>query len=71
MRSSVVTNLLDPIHDARGVRWTRGRGALEEVFLRTDDTQPTEDWMRSPFFFLVGEPSAVNAPASGRDLSAG
>jgi adenylate cyclase len=53
VRSSVVTNLLDPIHDARGVRWTRGRGALEEVFLRTDDTQPTEDWMRSPFFFLV------------------
>ncbi len=32
---------------------TRARGALEEVFLRTDDTRPTEDWMRSPFFFLV------------------
>ena len=53
VRSSVATNLLDPTHDARGVRWTRDEGALEEVFPRRDDTQPNEEWTRSPFYFLV------------------
>jgi adenylate cyclase len=53
VRSSVATNLLDPTIDARGVRWNRGQEALEEAFPRRDDLQPNEDWMRSPFFFLI------------------
>jgi adenylate cyclase len=53
VRSSVATNLLDPTFDARMVRWIRGQGAVEETVTRRDDSQPNEDWMRSPFFFLV------------------
>jgi adenylate cyclase len=58
VRSSVATNLLDPTIDGHSVRWNRGEGALEEAFPRTDDTA-SEDWMRSPFFFLIesGQPS--------------
>jgi adenylate cyclase len=53
VRSSVAMNLLDPTLDARMVRWIRGEGALEEAVTRTDDSQPNDDWTRSPFFFLV------------------
>ncbi len=52
VRSSIVTNLLDPTIDARAVRWNRGEGAVEEAFPRTDDPA-SEEWMRSPFFFLI------------------
>jgi adenylate cyclase len=52
VRSSIVTNLLDPTIDARAVRWNRGQGAVEEAFPRTDDPA-SEEWMRSPFFFLM------------------
>ncbi len=59
VRCSVATNLLDPTLGGRGVRWTRGQGALEEAFTRTDDPQANENWMRSPFFSLIesGQPS--------------
>ncbi len=53
VRCSVATNLLDPTIDGRSVRWNRGEGALEEAFARTDDAQPTEDWLRSPFFSMI------------------
>ena len=53
VRSSVATNLLDPTIDGRAVRWVRDLGSREEAFPRTDDAQPTEDWMRSPFFFMT------------------
>ncbi|HEX7273957.1 MAG TPA: adenylate/guanylate cyclase domain-containing protein [Casimicrobiaceae bacterium] len=53
MRASVANNLLDPTFDARGVRWLRSRGTVEEGFVRTDDASAEEDWRRSPFFRLV------------------
>ena len=34
MRASVANNQLDPTHDARGVRWLREQGGLEEAFER-------------------------------------
>ena len=57
VRASVANDLLDPTFDARGVRWIRGRGGLEEVFPRID-VAVNENWTRSPFFFLLesGEP---------------
>jgi adenylate cyclase len=52
VRSQVANDLLDPTFDARGVRWIRGRGGLEEVFPRVDGAV-NENWTRSPFFFLL------------------
>lgn len=59
MRASVASNQLDPTHDARGVRWLRDRGGLEESFERNADDTADEEWMRSPFRALLesGEPS--------------
>ena len=53
VRCSVATNMLDPTIDARGVRWNRGQGTLEEAFPRTDDSSANDDWTRSPFFVLI------------------
>ena len=53
VRSSVATDLLDPTFEARGVRWIRGQGALEEAITRAEDSQANENWTRSPFFFLL------------------
>jgi adenylate cyclase len=53
VRASVASSLLDPTIDARGVRWLRSRGVVEEAFARTDDPLAEEDWKRSPFFSLV------------------
>ena len=53
VRASVAHDLLDPTFDARGVRWLRDRGALEEEFPRSDDPLANQDWMRSPFFHLL------------------
>jgi adenylate cyclase len=52
-RASVAHNLLDPTFDARGVRWLRTEGPVEEEFLRSDDPLTEEDWSRSPFFRLL------------------
>ena len=53
LRASVAHNLLDPTFDARGVRWLRDQGALEEEFPRSDDPLQDEEWTRSPFFHLL------------------
>jgi len=53
VRLSVATNMLDPIHDARLVRWVRGHGAVDELVVRTEESEPSEAWLRSPFFFLL------------------
>ena len=53
LRFSFALDLLDPTFDAHLVRWNRGQGAVEETVARTDDSQPTEGWTRSPFFFLL------------------
>jgi adenylate cyclase len=53
VRLSVATNMLDPIHDARLVRWVRGQGAVDELVVRTEESEPSEAWLRSPFFFLL------------------
>ena len=52
LRASVAHDLLDPTFDARGVRWQRGQGGLEEEFPRSDDPLQNQDWTRSPFFHL-------------------
>ena len=59
LRASVANNLLDPTFDARGVRWLRDQGALEEAFPRSDDPLGDEEWRRSPFFRLLesGQPT--------------
>ena len=51
-RASVAHDLLDPTFAARGVRWQRDQGALEEAFPRSDDPLQNQDWTRSPFFHL-------------------
>ena len=53
MRVSLVCNLLDPTSDARGVRWLREQGGLEEAFPRDNEDWSAENWDRSPFRFLV------------------
>jgi len=53
MRASVANDLLDPTYDARGVRWHRSTGGLEEVFPRTEGFVVNESWTRSPFFALA------------------
>ena len=53
MRASVAHDLLDPTFDARGVRWLRDQGALEEAFPRSDDPLADQEWVRSPFFRLL------------------
>jgi adenylate cyclase len=52
LRASVATDLLDPTYDGRGVRWNRGEGGIEEVFLREDGATVNETWVRSPFYAL-------------------
>lgn len=51
VRASVANDLLDPTFDARGVRWLRDQGGLEEEFARTNGAA-NENWTRSPFAFL-------------------
>ncbi len=53
LRASVAHDLLDPQFDARGVRWQRDHGALEEAFPRSDDPLQNQEWTRSPFFYLL------------------
>ena len=53
VRASVANDLLDPTFDARGVRWLRSQGGLEEPFPRVDDPLVNENWTRSPFFALL------------------
>jgi len=53
VRSSIANDLLDPTFDARGVRWVRGEGALEEHFARYGDTAVNETWTLSPFYAVV------------------
>ena len=53
LRASVAHNLLDPQFDARGVRWLRDQGGVEEAFPRSDDPLADQEWTRSPFFRLL------------------
>ena len=53
VRASIANDLLDPTYDARGVRWVRDRGALEEAFVRMDGDAINENWIGSPFALLV------------------
>jgi adenylate cyclase len=53
VRASVAHALLDPTYSARGVRWVRGQGGIEEPFLRSDDDDTNENYTRSPFAWLV------------------
>jgi adenylate cyclase len=58
VRASVANDLLDPTFDARGVRWLRSSGGLEERFARIDNATANDNWTRSPFFVLLesGQP---------------
>ena len=53
VRASLACNLLDPTFDARGVRWLRQAGGVEEAFPRDDEDWAAENWERSPFRALV------------------
>ena len=53
LRASVAHNLLDPTFDARGVRWQRGEGGVNEDYPRSDDALADADWLRSPFYQLL------------------
>ena len=53
VRASLACNLLDPTFDARGVRWLRQHGGVEEAFPRDNQDWSAENWDRSPFRFLI------------------
>jgi adenylate cyclase len=53
VRASLACNLLDPTSDARGVRWLREGGGIEEAFPRDNQSWAAENWDHSPFRFLV------------------
>ena len=53
VRASLACNFLDPTSDARGVRWLRHSGGIEEAFPRDNQDWAAENWERSPFRFLV------------------
>jgi adenylate cyclase len=53
VRASSACNLLDPTSDARGIRWLRQTGGIEETFPRDNQDWSAENWDRSPFRFLV------------------
>jgi adenylate cyclase len=53
VRASLACNLLDPTFDARGIRWLRQTGGVEETFPRDRQDWSAENWDRSPFRFLI------------------
>ena len=53
VRASLASNQLDPTSDARGVRWLRQSGGVEEAFPRDNQDWSDTNWARSPFRFLV------------------
>jgi len=53
VRVHLACNLLDPMFDARGVRWLRQTGGVEEAFPRDNQDWSAENWDRSPFRFLI------------------
>jgi adenylate cyclase len=53
VRASVAHALLDPTYSARGVRWVRGEGGIDEPFIRRDDDDDDGDYLSSPFAWLV------------------
>jgi adenylate cyclase len=53
MRAALASDMLDPSFDSVGVRWTRGKGAVQEAFLRTTDAEADPEWLASPFHVLV------------------
>lgn len=62
-RASLANDLLDPTYDGRGVIWYRGRGSVEDAFLRDVNSATNESWTRSPFFVLVeGGESMLRRP---------
>jgi adenylate cyclase len=67
VRASVAHDLLDPTFDARGVRWLRGEGAVEQSFPRSDDPLAHQDWITSPFYVLLES----KAPMMRRRLGPG
>ena len=52
-RGIVATNMLDPTHDTRVVRWTRSEGAREESISLSSDAKMHETFLRSPFYYLI------------------
>ena len=53
VRASLACNLLDPTSDARGVRWLRQSGGVQEAFPRDNQDWAAENWERSPFRRVV------------------
>jgi len=60
VRASVANDLLDPTFQARGVRWVRDSGGIEEPFVRRDDGTAIDNYTGSPFYHLLqGEASML------------
>jgi len=53
VRASVANDLLDPTFQARGVRWVRDSGGIEEPFVRRDDGTAIDNYTGSPFYHLL------------------
>ena len=54
-RSACGTELLHPVLEARGYNWRRDRGLKQEDYARGMMDDPDDNWIRSPFYVLVGE----------------
>lgn len=56
-RAATGSDLLHPLLDARGCRWLRGQGIVQEDYHREpeDPERSEEGWVRSPFHRLLAE----------------
>lgn len=64
-RFAVASDVLHPVHEARGIIWRPETGALEEFYAATDDQEDeAEEWERSPFYYLIHS----NDPSIYRNL---
>ena len=53
VRASLANDLLDPTFEGRAIRWLRTEGGVEEAFPRRDSSEPSDDWLRSPWRALL------------------
>ena len=64
-RVATGAELLHPLLDARGCRWLRGQGIVKEDYSRATATAAgNEEWLASPFHWLIhGTRAGAAAPA--------
>jgi len=53
-RFAVGSDVLHPVHEARGIIWRPETGTMEEFYEAVDDEEgDTEEWLNSPFHYLI------------------